>query len=174
MSNIDTQAPATVPAPVRKQIQRPKKPNARYVEVMMKPEGGVCYFLRPEGYNIVAQMIAGGQSEASVAAVLGMNPSTLTEMKKRDEVLRDAMSRGRGALEDEVVGKLVEHMRNDNVAAAIFLAKGKLGFREVGPTDPNAPQTAIQVNISVPPALDASQVQQLIGHTIPTPDPTDG
>lgn len=174
MSDIDTQAPATVPAPVRKRIQRPKKPNSRLVDTVPNPAGGVCYLLKPEGYAVVSRMIADGNSEATVAATLGMHATTLSNMKKTDELLREALARGRGALEDEVVGKLVQHMRDDSVAAAIFLAKGKLGFREVGPSDPNAPTTAIQVNISVPPALDAAQVQQLIGHAIPTPEPTDG
>ena len=164
-------ANALMPRAARRvaRVQSPKKPNARLVAVSNNDAGGVRYSLLPEGYRVVAEMIAGGHSEASVAATLGMHATTLSNMKKQDEALREAMARGRGILEDEVVTSIVQHMREGSVAAAIFLAKGKVGLREVGPSDPNAPTTAIQVNISVPPALDASQVATLLGHAIPEP-----
>lgn len=115
-------------------------------------------------------MARGGHSQASIAARLGCHSATLTEIKKRDAKLQEALARGQGALEDEVVSTLVQHMRDGNVSAAIFLAKGKLGMREVGPTDPNqVPTTAIQVNIQVPPALSPQQVEALLGRPVPVP-----
>lgn len=164
----------TAVGPVRpKRFQAPKRPNAKFVEAAIEGAATV-YRLTDLGYSVVAQMAAGGHSQASIAARLGMHQATLSTIKQRDPRLQEALARGYGSLEDEVVSTLVQHMRDGNVSAAIFLAKGKLGMREVGPTDPNTPTTAVQVNISVPPALSADQVASLLGRPVPLPGaPTD-
>lgn len=149
-----------------KRLQAPKRPNDKYLAPVIVGQA-TEYQLTDAGYALVADMARGGHSQASIAARLGCHSATLTEIKKRDAKLQEALARGQGALEDEVVSTLLQHMRDGNVSAAIFLAKGKLGFREVGPTDPNMPTTAIQVNIQAPPALSTEQVAALLGRPVP-------
>lgn len=168
-----TQAVAAIPdaqpetRPERaKRLQAPKRPNAKYLAPIIV---GLAteYQLTDQGYALVADMARGGHSQASIAAKLGCHSATLTEIKKRDPKLQEALARGYGALEDEVVSTLVQHMRDGNVSATIFLAKGKLGFREVGPADPSQHQHAVNINIQVPPALSPEQVEALLGRPVP-------
>lgn len=130
----------------------------------------VSYRLNEAGYRKVADMAASGHSQASIAAALGCSYSWMSEHKKTDEALMESYTRGKGVLEDNLVAELYRQAMDDHsTSAAIFLCKGVLGMREVGPTDPNAPNTAIQVNISVPAPLDASQVEAVLGRPIPVP-----
>lgn len=139
-----------------------KRPNAKYVTLTAASnDGGVKYWLTPEGYRKVADMAAGGFSQAGIAQALGVHPSTLSAWKAHDELLREAFNVGHGALETEVVSTLVQHMREGSTTAAIFLAKGKLHFREVGPADPHAQQGPV-VNIVVPPALSVEDARALL------------
>lgn len=163
--NLPVPEPRTVRRAAR--LQSPKRPNSKFLAPIIVGTA-TEYRLTDAGYALVAAMAAGGHSQASIAARLGCHSVTFTEIKKRDDKLQEALARGHGVLEDEVVTKLVEHMRNDNVSAAIFLAKGKLGFREVGPADSSQHAAAVNINIQVPPALSPDQVAALLGRPIPT------
>ncbi len=143
--------PETRPEGTPRKVVAPKRPNARYVEAVNKPEGGVRYDLRPAGYDLVATLAAGGMSEAGIAARLGMSRHTLTEVKKRDPALVAALHQGNGELETECVSELLKSVREGNVIAAMFLLKARCGYRDQGPTDgSNTGSPAVNIVINAP------------------------
>lgn len=115
------------------------------------------------GLAQVERLAANGVSDASIAGVLGINRKTFALWLKDDgdERVLEAYYRGKGALATELVGKLLTHVRNDNVTALIFAMKSLLGMRDQGPATP-AVGSAVQVNISVPAPMSAEEFQKMI------------
>lgn len=105
---------------------------------------------------------ANGLSQATCAARLGISASTLRAIMDKDEDVKAAYDAGTGAMQDELVGNLMQHAMDGDRTSAIFLLKGACGFREVGPS-PDAPSQANQpsINITIPPALSSADLQAL-------------
>ena len=175
MPEPPSSASSNVPVPVAperrpetaRRVQLPKRPNNRYVAVHDRPTGGVGYSLRPAGYELVATLAAEGQPDVAIAKRLGMDPSTFTDLKKRDDALRAALSTGKGELETELTHLLLKQARDGNLVAAIYLTKTRCGWREQGPADGAAP-VAIQVQINAP--LSADEFLKVVGPLPPEPE----
>lgn len=101
---------------------------------------------------------ANGLSQATCASRLGISASTLRRIMDDDEDAKAAYDAGTGAMQDELVGLLMQHAREGDRTSAIFLLKGACGFREVGPTDGSS-ASAPTVNITLPPPMSADQMQ---------------
>ncbi len=149
--------------------QAPKRPNSRYVETVTNPAGGLRYDLKPAAYDLVATLAAEGNTEETIATKLGMNRYTFIGIKKRDPALVAALQQGHGALGTELSHILLEQARDGNTVAAIFLSKARLGWRDQGPTDPNAVNTPT-VNIQINAPLSADDFLKVVGPLPPEPE----
>ncbi|SDN90645.1 hypothetical protein SAMN05216196_102504 [Lutimaribacter pacificus] len=119
------------------------------------------------GREFAEKMLANGCSRETVAATLGLSSSALKTAADNDPLLAEAMARGDGALETELVGHLLQHAREGNVTAAIFLLKAKRGFRDSTPVEPKDAQPNITINL--PGAASPEDYRRMIDVT---PDPT--
>ena len=124
-----------------------------------------------KAHPLVRQLRSNGCSHATIAAAIGVPPSTFRDLLDRDDDLKAAYEEGHGAMHDELVGLLMEQARSGNVASAIFLLKGSHGYRETTPVLPADKAPAI--NITIPPAMSAADLAKLTSHLRDiTPDDT--
>lgn len=89
--------------------------------------------------DIIERLAASGASLETIGAALGVSSGTVSEVARREPEVQDALDRGHGALETELVGHLLQHAREGNVTAAIFLLKGKRHWRDSTPVEPKDP-----------------------------------
>lgn len=115
------------------------------------------------GLAQVERLAAEGCADATIAKVLGVNRKTFGAMLREDGDPRvlEAFYRGKGKLADECIGTLLGHMRSGNVTACIFACKSLLGMRDQGPATP-AVGSAVQVNITIPPAMSDAEFAKII------------
>lgn len=102
---------------------------------------------------------ANGLSQATCAARLGISARTLRDILDRDEDVKAAYDAGTGAMQDELVGLLMQHARDGDRTSAIFLLKGACGFREVGQAPDQAPATGPSINITLQPTMPDADLQ---------------
>ena len=112
-----------------------------------------------EAHSLVRRLRSNGCSQATIAAAIGIPPSTFRDLLDRDDDLKAAYEEGHGAMHDELVSLLMEQARSGNVASAIFLLKGSHGYRETTPVQPADKAPAI--SITIPPAMSASDLAKL-------------
>lgn len=158
----------TAHVPGRKGIRRY---DPRYIDSNPLPTGTPVYTIKPAGLEEIERLARDGLDIVSIARGLGISPDTFVELRKRQPEAQEALLAGRAALGDEISNILLTKARNGETAAAIFLAKGRLGWREVGPTDPAA-QAGPTINITIPPAMTPEQFMQMVDVT-PKPKPDD-
>jgi len=126
----------------------------------------------PEAHSLVRRLRSNGCSQATIAAAIGVPPSTFRDLLDRDDDLKAAYEEGHGAMHDELVSLLMEQARSGNVASAIFLLKGSHGYRETTPVQPA--DKATPVNIVIPPSLSPADLAKLTNQLRDiTPDETD-
>jgi len=113
----------------------------------------------PEAHPLVRRLRSNGCSQATIAAAIGVPPSTFRDLLDRDDDLKAAYEEGHGAMHDELVGLLMEQARSGNVASAIFLLKGSHGYREHTPVQPA--DKPPPVNIVIPPSLSPTDLANL-------------
>lgn len=178
MSEPNQSEPPSLPVPAESQtrpetaprrLQAPKRPNARYVDKTVSPTGAVGYALKPAGYDLVATLGAEGNTEEAIATKLGMSPKTFSEIKKRDPALVAALQQGHGELGTELTHILLSAAREGNIVSAIYLSKARLGWRDQGPTDPNAVNTPT-VNIQINAPLSPADFLKVVGPLPPEPE----
>lgn len=147
--------------------------NPKYVLAEPNPTGSLRYTIKPAGIEAVTRMAREGHDVVSIAATLGISPDTFKLICKRQPEVQEALDEGRASLGDEITDILLTKARKGETAAAIFLAKGRLHWREVGPVDPNQ-QAGPTINITIPPAMSPEQFAQMIDVTPkkPTDDDT--
>src|SRR6266545_2839691 len=87
---------------------------------------------------------AAGLSNATISARLGIDRHSLIAIRRRQPEVEEALERGRGKLEDEIVDLLLEQGRAGNTTALIWLSKNRLGWRDQGWLD--GAQLNVQVN----------------------------
>ncbi len=120
----------------------------RTVALVTRGRGpGRPYSVTGPGREIAERMLANGCSRATVAATLGISETALADAAARDPELAAAIERGDGALETELVGHLLQHAREGNVTAAIFLLKAKRHFRDSTPVEPKTDRPNITINL---------------------------
>lgn len=117
--------------------------------------------LTEAAYGRIVELAAEGNSLESIAGHLGISPRTFAEIRKRDDRARDAYTLGKAKLDTEITNMLLKSARDGSTAAQIFLAKGKLGWREVGPAA-DQPPSMQQVNIYVSEPLSDDQFAKLV------------
>ena len=148
--------PALPAAGSRKGVRRY---NPEYI-IVHQPSGrasGLSYEVNAAGIALVEKMARDGHDVVTLAAQLGIHHVTFADIRKRQPEVGEAWARGRASLGDEINDILLKQARKGNMTAAIFLAKGRLGWREVGPTDPNAQQSNINITINAPLSDDEWQ-----------------
>lgn len=117
--------------------------------------------ITPAGLQVIERMAAAGQDQRTIAARLGVDRKTLTDLRDRDPAVAEAWGRGHAALADELTHILLQHAREGNVIAAIFLTKARLNWRDQGPVD-GGPDNRVQVNISIPPPMTDKEFKAII------------
>lgn len=143
-------------------------PKRRNLPLVTRGRGpGRPYAVTAEGREIAEKMLANGCSRATTAAALGISESALSAAAERDPELASTIERGHGAMETELVGHLMQHARDGNVTAAIFLLKAKAHFRDQGePSNKTADRPNITINL--PGAASPEDYAKMIDVT---PDP---
>jgi len=93
--------------------------------------GGRNRSIGKKGLALLEQMAAQGMSQTSMAKTLRMDRSTLTEIKKRQPEVEEAIERGYSRMEDVLVNHLFATALGESkaaVTAAIFLLKTRRGY----------------------------------------------
>ena len=71
-----------------------------------------------------------GMTLEQIADYFGISYQTLNERKKEIPDFADAFKRGKGQANAYVTGKLMNHIENGNLTAAIFYMKCQMGWKE--------------------------------------------
>lgn len=124
------------------------------------------------GLAVIEAMAAEGNDNRTIAKRLGINKSTLEDIRDRDPAVAEAWERGHAALADELTHILLSHARKGNVVAAIYLTKARLGWREGTPAEGH--KQAVQVNIQIPPPMSEAEFRAITeGRASGAPEPGD-
>lgn len=89
-----------------------------------------------QGLQTIEAMAADGFSLESIAQTLRMDRKTLLECRKRQPEVQEALERGHGRMESELVNGLMQRFRAGHmdprdksaITAAFFLLKSKRGY----------------------------------------------
>jgi hypothetical protein len=98
--------------------------------------------------ELIEELARAGHPLASIARALRIDRSCLRDLRRRQPEVDEAIARGRGALEIEVVNLLLAQGREGNTTALIWLSKNILGWRD----NPVVEGTNVAVQIIVPGA----------------------
>lgn len=124
------------------------------------------------GLKKITEMAANGNSDTTIAHTLGIAHLTFRGLRNNENKKVDAaLQTGKGRLADEITDIILQKARDGNIIAAIFFAKGRLGWRESGPI-PQAATTAVQVNIQVPARMTDEEFTKLVEVKTVTVTPT--
>ncbi len=125
-------------------------------------QSGEPWIVTAEGRDLIRRDRSNGVAQSVIAGRLGMSPRSFTDVLNRDDDVKAAYDQGSGELETELVGHLMQHVRDGDRTSVIFALKALAGKREVGPA-PDAPAQANQPNITIqiPPALSAADLQSM-------------
>lgn len=127
--------------------------------------------ITPEGIRVAAKMCRAGHPQHGIAATMGLGRESFRSAIERQPELQRALDISLGALEQECVSVLVEAMRKGQYSAAMFLLKGKFGFREAGVVE--QPTGATQINIVIPPRMTDEEYQKVIRDITPPAEETE-
>ena len=100
-------------------------------DVVVRNEGGNNRRIGKKGLVLLEEMAAKGMSQTSMAKTLRMHRNTLTEIKKRQPEVEEAIERGYSQMEDVLVDRLFATALGESkaaVTAAIFLLKTRRGY----------------------------------------------
>ena len=127
-------------------------------DVVVRNEGGNSRRIGKKGLVLLEEMAAKGMSQTSMAKVLRMHRNTLTEIKKRQPEVEEAIERGYSQMEDVLVNRLYTTALGDGKAAvtsAIFLLKTRRGYEGTKlPTHITINQDNRQQTIALPSPQD--------------------
>lgn len=100
-------------------------------EIVVRNQGGHNRSIGKKGLALLEEMAAKGVSQTSMAKALRMHRNTLTEIKKRQPEVEEAIERGYSRMEDALVDRLFATALGESkaaVTAAIFLLKTRRGY----------------------------------------------
>lgn len=138
--------------------------KSRSVALVTRGRGpGRPHSITADGRDVIERLAAAGASLETIGAALGISSATISECARRDPEVQDALDRGHGALETELVGHLLQHARDGNVTAAIFLLKGKRHWRDSTPVEPKTDRPNITINL--PAAASPDEYASMIDVT---------
>lgn len=138
--------------------------EAPAAQVMVRRGTDGAVTVTDAGLAQVTKLAADGVSEATIANVLGVSRKTLARLLRDDgdERVIDAYYTGKARLADECISTLMTHVRGGNVTACIFACKSLLGLRDQGPATNPVAGNAVQVNITIPPAMSDAEFQRRV------------
>lgn len=135
-------------------------------DVIVHNAGGRNRAIGKKGLALLEEMAAKGMSQTSMAKTLRMDRSTLTEIKKRQPEVEEAIERGYSRMEDELVDRLYQIGMSDSKAAVtanIFLLKSRRGYEGTRvPTHITIQQYNRTQTISLPSAEDMATYMQRV------------
>lgn len=131
-----------------------RRPATKYVRQVVLPTGGIEYAITERGYEVIETLAREGRDIVTIASHLGMDKNTFRRIRQRDERAQTAIDQGRARLGDEITDILLDKARDGETTAAIFLAKGRLHWRDHGPIPGEAAQPNIVVTINAPMSDD--------------------
>lgn len=121
------------------------------------------------GLEIIERLAREGVDNLTIARQLRMSSATLVAIRRRQPEVQEALDRGRAALSDELTHILMQHARDGNVVAAIYLTKARCGWREG-----DAPEQRANILIQLPDSQSPEAYLRMIDmRALPAPKPTD-
>lgn len=152
------------------EVSTSRKYDPSLVLVEFTPTGALQYKgLTEKGLALVREIAAKGYSHESIARRLGISKEGWRALRERCPEVQEAYEAGRTVIEEEVNDTILGHMRAGQLNAAIFYAKGRLGWRETGPQDPAQGQgTTVNITLTTPAA--PGDIAKLIGQIPPEED----
>jgi len=128
----------------------------------------MSYTVNEAGIALVETLARAGHDVVTLAGRLGIRHETFADIRRRQPEVAEAWARGRAAMGDEINDLLLDNARKGNMTAAIFLAKGRLGWREIGQADPSH-GSGPTVNITLVSPAAPGDVAKIIGEVPPLP-----
>lgn len=134
---------------------KPAKITALYRDPKQE---GAPYMVTPEGVALIEKLASEGYSNARIASQLGIDRKTLTDIRKRQPEVQEAIDRGKAAdeqvLTDELRRRALAPGGSD--AALFFYLKCKHGWREGDARDGGGGTVNVQI-IQLPAAMSREQ-----------------
>jgi len=121
----------------------------------------------PAGLARIETLAANGASLQTMAKELGISRPTWRRLRSEDATVKEAIDRGMGTLETELVDRLLTISRKggrNGMVASMFMLKAKFGWSE-GTLPPSVQVNAQQVAIQMPAALSKEQFDELLERT---------
>lgn len=128
--------------------------------IRQRDEGRMTYTVTDAGLAAIERMAAEGNADGVIAKALSVNVKALRRLRDEDERVADAYEYGKARLATELTDILLNHAREGNVTAAIYLSKARLGWRDQGPA-PHA-GNAVQVNIHMPAPMSDEEFKRMV------------
>jgi hypothetical protein len=117
--------------------------------------------LPANGLDVIRGLAANGVNEHAIAAALGLAFETWKRIRDEDPEAKAAWQEARAIEENRLAGELFRQAMDGNTTAAIFLLKGRHGWRDVGPAEGDS-GVKVGVQINLPGALKAEDYQRLV------------
>lgn len=152
-----------------KQDQTLKRPIDRSTDdttVLQRVGPGNSRRIGRRGLQIIERLAAEGHADASIARAIGLGRDAFRRHRRARPDVDEALARGRARMEDELTHVLLAKARKGDTVAAIFLLKGRCGWRDQG-APPEAGEK-VNVTINLPGAMSEAEYRRLIDVT-PTP-----
>jgi hypothetical protein len=143
---------------------------------IVRNEGGNTRRIGRKGLALLEDMAAKGMSQTSMAKALRIGRNTLTEIKKRQPEVEEAIERGYSQMEDVLVDRLYATAMGESkaaVTAAIFLLKTRRGYEGTKvPTHITINQDNRTQTIALPSAQDMDTYMRRINDGSPVAVPS--
>lgn len=99
---------------------------------VIRNEGGNTRRIGARGLAIIEEMARDGHALATIAKRLRIGRTAFVDIRKRQPEVKEALERGYGAMEHELVSHLktvaLSGDRSPNVMAAMYLLNNRLGY----------------------------------------------
>lgn len=145
-------------------------------EIVVRNQGGHNRSIGKKGLALLEEMAAKGMSQTSMAKALRMHRNTLTEIKKRQPEVDEAIERGYSQMEDVLVDRLMTLSLGESkaaVTAMIFLLKTRRGYEGTKvPTHITINQDNRSQTIALPSAQDMDTYMRRIHDGTPVAIPS--
>lgn len=142
-------------------------------DVVVRSEGGNTRRIGKKGLVLLEEMAAKGMSQTSMAKALRIGRNTLTEIKKRQPEVEEAIERGYSQMEDVLVDRLYATALGDSkaaVTAGIFLLKTRRGYEGTKvPTHITINQDNRRQTIALPSAMDMEEYMKRVANGASVP-----
>ena len=117
--------------------------------------------LPANGLDVIRSLASNGVNEVAIAAALGLDFRTWRRIREEDPETKAAWQEARALEENRLAGKLFEEAMTGNVTAAIFLLKGRHGWRDIGPAEGDG-GVKVGVQINLPGSLKPEDYAKLV------------